>query len=257
MPMDEPLEQFWGVSPWANETRKRVPQIARHRYNVAITGAEGTGKRLLARLVHDLSPRAEQPMIPVDCSLLGESTFAGQMFGHEAGAMPAATGAALGCLRAADGGTVCLAHVEALALEFQHELLVALKSRKVTPVGGDDPIPFDVRVMTSSMLDLQKQVQDRKLLAELYTLLDAVSLNTVPLSKRREDIEPLAVGFLAELAEELGELPKQLMADGCQRLTKYGWPGNVAELREVIERAAVFSEGENLTARSFAFLPPS
>lgn len=254
MPSESKLDQFLGVSAWAAEIRKRIPQIARHRYNVAVTGDEGTGKRLLARLVHDLSPRVERPMIPVDCGLLGPETFASQMFGHEAGAFDGVTGAALGCLRASDGGTVCLANVEALSLEHQHQLLTALSKRKVTPVGGETSVPFDVRVITSSLHDLQKQVQDRRLLPQLYTLLDAVSLRALPLTKRLEDVEPLARGFLVELAEELEEPPKILMPDGCRRLQQHSWPGNVAELREAIERAAVFAEGDQLSARSFAFL---
>ena len=197
------------------------------------------------------------PIIPVDCALLGEEAFASQMFGHAAGAIQGVTGATLGCLRAADEGTLCLAHVEALSLEHQHQLLGVLKSRRVTPVGSDELISFDLRVITSSILDLQKQVQNRRLLPELYALLDAVSLNTLPLCRRSEDIEPLATGFLRELAEEFDEPPKRLTKDGYRRLTKHEWPGNVAELREVIERAAVFSEGKSLTAKSFAFLPPT
>ncbi len=193
-------------------------------------------------------------MIPVNCALLGPETFASQMFGHEEGAFEATTGSGLGCLRAADGGTLCLAHVEGLSLEHQHLLLTALSTGKVTPLGAETSVAFDVRVITSSLNDLQKQVQDRRLLPELYTLLDAVSLHTLPLSQRLEDIEPLAQGFLAELAEELDEPPKRLMPDGCRRLRQHAWPGNVAELREVIERAAIFAEGDQLNAWSFSFL---
>jgi DNA-binding NtrC family response regulator len=254
MSAETSMEELVGCSKWADDVRRRVPQIARHRYNVSITGAEGTGKRLLARLVHGLSPRADNPMIPVDCSLLGPKTFAGQLFGHEAGAFPGAVGPALGCFRAADAGTLYLAHVETLALDLQEQLLAALKTRHVMPIGGDGPIAVDVRVITASVRDLQKQIQDRHLLPELYTTLDAVSLRALPLSKRLEDIEPLANHFLADLAEEFDEPPKHLAADGLQRLKKHTWPGNVAELREAMERAAVFWDGDELSAEAFGFL---
>ncbi len=194
-------------------------------------------------------------MIPVNCGLLGGEIFTTQMFGHVAGGLAGTTGAALGCLRAADGGTICLAHVETLSLEHQQQLLAALAARQVTPVGSDTPVPFDVRVITASLYDLQKQVQDRRLLPQLYTLLDAVSLRVIPLAERLEDIEPLAQQFLVELADELDEPLKQLTPAGCRRLQQYAWPGNVAELREVMERAAIFAERDQLSAASFAFLP--
>ena len=159
MSHDTRMDQFLGVSEWATEIRKRLPQIARHHYNVAITGEKGSGKRLLARLLHQLGPRPERPIVPVNCAVLGELTFASQLFGHEASALPGSSGGALGCLRAADGGTVCLAHVEALSLERQHELFTVLSSQSVTPVGGNHSVSFDVRVITSSLHDLQRLVE--------------------------------------------------------------------------------------------------
>ena len=254
MASESEANQLLGTSKWAVDVRRRLPQIARHRYHVSITGAEGTGKRFLAKLVHDLSPRAAKPMVPVDCSRLGPATFASQLFGHEAGALPGAVGAALGCFRAADGGTLYLAHVASLKLDHQEQLLGALNSRTVVPLGGQDAIAVDVRVITASTHDLQKQIQERQLLPELYTMLDAVSLRTMPLAQRPEDIAVLAEFFLAELAEEFDEPPKRLAPDGLRQLQRHAWPFNVAELREVMERAAVFWDHDVLDASAFGFL---
>lgn len=253
MTTDE-ASRILGTSSWALETRRRIVQTARHRYNVAITGPAGSGKGFLAEVLHRLSPRAASPMIPVDCSLLTESTFASQLFGHEAGAMPGASGASLGCFRAADGGTILLANVATLPLERQRVLQSALNSGQVTAVGSETPVRVDVRLVTASYRSLQKDVSDRRLLPELYTLLDAVSLPTVALNQRSEDIAPLSAHFLVETAAEFDEPPKRLAKDGLARLEHYSWPGNITELRETIERAAVFSEKTELDASSFGFL---
>ena len=171
------LDKLLGESAWAAQMRRRIPQIVRDRYHVAITGDEGTGKRFLAGLIHELSPRAGQPMIPVDCSMLGESTFASQLFGHVAGALPGTSGPGLGAFRAAQGGTLYLAQVATLPLGQQVQLVDALRMRKVAPLGAAQMVAIDVRVITASTHDLQKQVQERRLLSELYTLLDAVSVH--------------------------------------------------------------------------------
>ena len=244
-----------GTSSWAVETRRRIVQTARHRYNVCITGPEGAGKRFLADVLHRLSPRATSAMVPVDCSLLTETTFASQLFGHEAGAISGGTGAAMGCFRAADGGTLFLANVATLPLERQLVLQTALSSGQVTAVGSETPIPVDIRLVTASDRSLQKEVSDRRLLPELYTLLDAVSLPVIALNQRSEDIAPLAARFLLETAADFDEPPKHLAKDGLARLEHYSWPGNITELRETIERAAVFSEKTELDASCFAFLP--
>ncbi|MCE9545735.1 MAG: sigma 54-interacting transcriptional regulator [Planctomycetia bacterium] len=252
--MSRSVDEILGASNWAEETRHRVAQIARHRYSVVITGPPGSGKRFVADMLHGLSPRADRPFIPVDCSLLSENTFASQLFGHEPGAFAAAQGGTLGCFRAADGGTLFLGRVELLPLEFQPLLLDALKTRRITPLGGSKAVAIDVRLICSSLSDLQKEIQRRHLLPELYPQLDSVSLTIPPLADRAEDIELLARSFLATVAAEYGELPRRLGADAMRRLLSYSWPGNVAELRSALERAALMAERDLLTAADFSFL---
>lgn len=247
-------DDILGTSPWAAETRHRVAQIARHRYSVLLTGPPGSGKRFVAGVLHALSPRASKPLVPVDCSRLGEQSFASQLFGHEEGAFAGLTGAALGSFRAADGGSLFLGQVERLPLEFQPLLLDALESGEVHPLGAKRPVRVDVRLICSSLCDLQKEIQHQRLIPDLYAQLDAVSLPTVALRERVEDIAPLAEYFLAVTAEEYGDAPRKLKSQALKRLQQYSWPGNIAELRSALERAAVLADGEMLTATDFDFL---
>ena len=243
-----------GTSSWAVETRHRVAQIARHRYSVLITGPPGSGKRFLATVLHALSPRAAQPLVPVDCSRLGKQSFASQLFGHEEEAFAGLSGAALGSFRAADGGSLFLGQVERLPLEFQPLLLDALKSGRVQPLGAKRPVRIDVRLICSSLCDLQKEIQQQRLIPELYAQLDAVSLPTIPLRERVEDIAALSGHFLEVVAEDYGDAPRKLGEGALKRLKQYRWPGNIGELRSALERAAVLADGDVLAAADFDFL---
>ncbi|MCE9554207.1 MAG: sigma 54-interacting transcriptional regulator [Planctomycetes bacterium] len=243
-----------GTSPWAVETRRRVEQIAKHRYSVLITGPPGSGKRFLAGILHALSPRGAKPLVPVDCSRLGEQSFASQLFGHEEGAFAGLAGAALGSFRAADGGSLFLGQVERLPLTFQPLLLDAIKSGEVHPLGAKRPVRVDVRLICSSLCDLQKEIQSQRLIPDLYAQLDAVSLPTVALRERIEDIAPLAEYFLSVTAEDYGEVPRKLSDGALKKLKRHPWPGNIAELRTALERAAVLAYGDELAAADFDFL---
>ena len=254
MEMKLSADDILGNSNWAVETRRRVSQIARHRYSVLITGPPGSGKRFLASILHALSPRRAKPLVPVDCSQLGEQSFASQLFGHEEGAFVGLAGAALGSFRAADGGSLFLGQVERLPLAFQPLLLDALKSREVLPLGARRPLRVDVRLICSSLCDLQQEIQNQRLLPELYAQLDAVSLPTVSLRERLEDIAPLAEYFLAITAEDYGDAPRKLGDGALKKLQRHDWPGNIAELRTALERAAVLADGKMLTAADFDFL---
>ncbi len=235
--------QIDGVSEWAETTRNRMEQIARLAYNVVITGPPGSGKRHAARCLHLLSPRRERPFVPVDCATLRGDMFVSQLFGHEAGALPSAKGAALGALRAADGGTIFLARIDSLGLEEQERLLSVVSAGRVRPLGVARAQEIDVRFVASSLGDLQKEVQGQCFLPELYTRLEAVSLATVELADRREDLASLAARFLEEVAADMHQPTKRLDARALARLVGHSWPGNVEELRRVVQRAAVDASG--------------
>ena len=160
-----------------------------------ITGPRGSGKQFVARGIHRQSNRAEKPFVPVDCSQLRGETFTSQLFGHEAGAFGASAGSSLGAMRVADGGILFLGRVDSLPLAEQQQLLDVLLSQKVMPLGSGEAITVDVRVIASSLSDLQKEVQGQCFMPELYTRLERVTLRTVELCHRVEDVASALGGF--------------------------------------------------------------
>jgi DNA-binding NtrC family response regulator len=209
-----------------------------------ITGASGTGKELVARAIHALSPRNDKRFIPVDCASITGTLFASHMFGHVKGAFTGATHPALGCFRAADGGTIFLDEIGELELELQAKLLRVLQERVVVPVGSHDGVPVNVRVVAATNRDLKREVSEGRFREDLFYRLNVVAIQTLPLRERSEDIGFLAEHFLAEFAAENGTPEKRLSPAARAKLLRYPWPGNVRELQNAMERAVLFTEGE-------------
>ena len=209
-----------------------------------ITGPSGTGKELIARSIHASSGRAGGSFIPVDCASIPGTLFASQLFGHVKGAFTGASSAALGCFRAADGGTIFLDEVGELDLELQSKLLRVIQERKVTPVGSHEPIPIDVRIVAATNRDLRKELAANRFRLDLYYRLDVLSLESVPLKDRSEDIEPLSEYILEKMVTER-EMPRKCLSAAALRLMRaYDWPGNVRQLQNILERAVVLSQDE-------------
>jgi len=234
--------------------RKRILQIASYRYSVLITGPTGTGKELVARAIHVHGPRTEKPFIPVNCATIAGPLFASQLFGHVRGAFTGAQHEALGCFRAADGGTIFLDEIGDLDLDCQAKLLRVLQERKVIPVGAHDGHVVDVRVVAATNRNLEDEVRSGRFRLDLYYRLNTLSVQTLGLKDRVDDVEPLAKHFLAKTAVENGLPLKTLSAAALAILESYSWPGNVRELQNVIERAVVFSDREVIGPEAFAQL---
>jgi len=238
------VDQIVGISLWANEVRQRIAQVAPFTSNVLITGPSGTGKELIARSIHLSSGRAGGPFIPVDCASIPGTLFSSQLFGHVKGAFTGAASAALGCFRAAEGGTIFLDEVGELDLELQSNLLRVIQQRQVTPVGSHEPIPIDVRIVAATNRDLRQEVAAGRFRLDLYYRLDVVSVDSVPLKDRLEDIEPLSEYILQQMEVER-ELPRKRLSQAAVRMMMaYDWPGNVRQLQNILERAVVLSQGE-------------
>jgi DNA-binding NtrC family response regulator len=242
------LESLVGQSEWMEQLRSVIQAVAPYSSSVLITGPSGTGKELVARAIHQLSPRAACRFIPVDCASITGPLFASHMFGHLKGSFTGASYNAVGCFRAADGGTIFLDEIGELDLELQAKLLRVLQERVVTPVGSHDGAPVDVRVIAASNRDLQIEVSAGRFREDLYFRLNVVSIETRALHERGDDVELLAVHILKRLAAENG-MPLKHLSDAARRqLQTYDWPGNIRELENAIERAILFSPGDEIDA---------
>jgi DNA-binding NtrC family response regulator len=249
-----------GHSPDTVRLRSEISRVALFNSNVLITGPSGTGKELVARQIHAQSPRAGQPFIPVDCASMTGELMSSQLFGHLAGAFTGANCDALGCFRAADGGTLFLDEIGELEYALQAKLLRVLQDHVVTPVGSHQGQSVDVRVIAATNRDLQLEVSAGRFREDLYYRLHVAHLKTRPLRERPEDICVLAEAFLEELANE--GLPKcSLSPNADDVLVEFHWPGNVRQLRNVLEQAVIDSESPIISSEllrgiiPFSFAP--
>jgi DNA-binding NtrC family response regulator len=237
-------------SPEFAEIVAVLERAARSDASVLIQGESGTGKELLAHHLHDASPRATKPFVPVDCASIPAELFESDLFGHVKGAFTGATSAKLGLFQVADGGTLFLDELGELPLPFQPKLLRAIQERTIRPVGSAEQIPIDVRIVAATNRNLVHEVEEGRFRQDLFYRLDVVRIQVPPLRERRLDIEELAQHFLRRFgaAAGIGFGPGVLPL-----LSAYHWPGNVRQLRNSIERACALAQGRELTP---ADLPP-
>jgi len=245
------FEGLVGQSHQMVEIYKLIARMAALETTVLIEGETGTGKELVARAIHGASGRAARPFVVVDCAALPETLFESELFGHERGAFTGAFAARRGLLETAAGGTCFLDEIGELTAPLQAKLLRTLQERSVRRVGGNDEIPFDVRVVVATNRDLRKLVADGGFRDDLYYRLNVVTITVPPLRERASDIPLLAQHFLEVFARRTGRVVKRLAPESVALLTGYRWPGNVRELEHVIERAMALSSSETLLPDDF------
>jgi two-component system response regulator PilR (NtrC family) len=213
---------------------------------VLITGESGTGKEVAARAIHFGGERADKPFVPVNCGALPEQLMESEMFGHVRGAFTGATDDKQGLFTAADGGTVFLDEVAELAPPLQVKLLRVLQDRRVRPVGSNEELPVDVRVISASNRDLEQLVAAGSFRTDLFYRLNVITIAIPPLRERPEDIPPLITDLLARHAVETGTAVSRVSRAALLALAGYDFPGNVRELSNILERAATLADGERI-----------
>ena len=248
------FENILGTSAAMQEVFDTIRQAAPTRATVLIQGESGTGKELVARALHQCSPRAQGPFIPVHCAALSPTLLESELFGHEKGAFTGAQERRRGRFEMADGGTLFLDEIGEIDPSLQVKILRVLEERKFERVGGTETLHVDVRLVAATNRDLKKMVEEGKFREDLFYRLFVVNLTLPPLREREGDIVLLAQHYLKALAAEHGKKASGITPDAMDLLSAYPWPGNVRELRNVIERMVVLGSGEKLTVRD---LPPS
>lgn len=242
-----------GRSQWMQRIYNEIARCAKYDVSVLIVGPTGTGKELIARAIHASSGRAAGPFIAVDCTTVGGALFSSQLFGHVRGAFTGAMSETLGCFRAASGGTIFLDEIGDLELDSQAKLLRVLQERVVVPVGGYESIPVDVRVVAATNRDLKRDTSARRFREDLYFRLNGMTLETLGLQQRPEDISSLCEYFLQSLAGR-GFQQKHLSPGAVELLEAFDWPGNVRQLEHLIEQAVIVSDGTLITAQVIGML---
>ncbi len=235
-----------GQSPALSEIRNQIARVAPTNGRVLILGESGTGKELVARAVHKMSHRAKNSFVKVNCAAIPEELIESELFGSDRGAFTGAVKTRDGKFLQADGGTLFLDEIGDMSLSVQAKVLRALEQGEFERVGGAKTFRVDVRVIAATNKNLHAEVEQGKFREDLYFRLNVVPLTAPPLRERREDIPELAEHFLNAYAEENGFLPKALSAEARDLLLQYDWPGNIRELKNLVERLSIMVAGDTI-----------
>jgi two-component system, response regulator FlrC len=234
------------------DTLELAGRVAATDATVLITGESGTGKEVLARTIHRLSPRADKPFVAINCAAIPENLLESTLFGYEKGAFTGALNATPGKFEQADGGTLLLDEISEMPLTLQAKLLRVLQEREVERVGARKPIAIDIRVLATSNRDMLAEVRAGRFREDLYYRLNVFPLHNPPLRERRADILPLARRILARGVSR-GARPRHTLSAAAEAaLTAYGWPGNIRELENVMQRAMILAPGDVIDAGHLA-----
>ena len=241
-------ERLLGNSPPMQQLRSQIGKLARSQAPVYISGESGSGKELVARLIHEQGPRADKPFVPVNCGAIPSELMESEFFGHKKGSFTGAIEDKQGLFQAAQGGTLFLDEVADLPLGMQVKLLRAIQEKAVRAVGGQQEMVVDVRILCATHKDLAAEVAAGRFRQDLFYRLNVIELRVPPLRERREDI-PLLANVLLQRLNQCSHNNVQLSEDAIAKLQSYRFPGNVRELENMLERAYTLCEHERIEAR--------
>jgi len=242
-----------GSSAALGAVRKAIEKVAPTDARVLITGPNGAGKEIVARQLHEQSPRAQGPLVEVNCAAIPSELIESELFGHEKGSFTSAVKQRIGKFEQADGGTLFLDEIGDMSLSAQAKVLRALQESKITRVGGEKEISVNVRVLAATNKDLLQEIADRNFREDLYHRLSVILIQVPALNDRREDIPELIQKFLADIAADYGNKPKKIDAGALKYLQGLDWRGNIRELRNVVERLVIMSDDVVTEADAKAF----
>ncbi|HEY4177881.1 MAG TPA: sigma-54 dependent transcriptional regulator [Kofleriaceae bacterium] len=234
----QPIPGLIGTSPALRDMSAMIRRVSDTDATVLITGESGTGKELVARALHDLSPtRRNEPFIAINCGAVPPNLLESELFGHVRGAFTDAKSSRSGLFLQAQGGTIFLDEIGEMPLEMQVKLLRVLQQRTVRPVGGDEEVPFQARVITATNRDLETEVDEKRFREDLFYRINVVAITVPPLRDRGGDVITLAQHLVQKIAGRSSRRAPAISADAARKLVDYDWPGNVRELENSIERA--------------------
>jgi len=233
------------VDPVSQHLLALAQRVAQAEVTALLVGPTGAGKEVLARVLHEASPRAKGPFVAMNCAALPEHLIEDMLFGHEKGAFTGALKEHKGLFEQAHGGTVFLDEIGEMPIHLQAKLLRVLQEKKLNRLGGETPISLDVRVIAATNKDLKQAIQQREFREDLYFRISTFRLRIQPLAERPGDIVPLVLQSLARHAKE--GVPYTLSTEAREMLVQYSWPGNVRELENVVQRAVVLCNGRTIT----------
>ena len=240
-----------GHSEAMQRVRTLIDRAAPTDANVLILGENGTGKEIVAREIHRLSRRSDQPMVSVDLGATAETLFESELFGHVKGAFTGADSDRMGRLKAADHSTLFLDEIGNLPLHLQPKLLTALEQREVVPVGSNKPVPIDVRVVAATNVSADKLADEKRFRQDLLFRLNTIEIHLPPLRERREDVPAILDHYLRQYERKYGQPARDVPEHVLDVLTRHDWPGNVRALRHAAERAVIMADGDRYRIEDF------
>lgn len=244
MPAVAATPMFWGDSAEMTRIRNIVNQVASTDANILITGENGTGKEVLAREIHQSSMRCRQQMVSLDMGAIPDTLFESELFGHKKGAFTDANVDRIGKLEVANESTLFMDEIGNLPLHLQAKLLVAIQNRTITPLGSNKPVPVDIRIISATNRNLFEMADRGEFRQDLLYRINTVIINLPALRNRTSDIIPLAKIFLANYAQKYGKTINDISPSACEQLMKYRWPGNIRELQNTMEKAAIMCNND-------------
>ena len=239
--------ELLGHSAAMQELQKKIQRVARSQAPIFINGESGSGKELVARSIHYLGPRSNGPFVPVNCGAIPSELMESEFFGHKKGSFTGAHQDKQGLFQAANGGTLFLDEVADLPLDMQVKLLRAIQERSVRPVGAEEEIPVDIRILSATHKNLHNEVAENRFRQDLFYRINVIELPVPPLRDRPEDIALLAENQLQNLSENFGEKAPKISKKALKALQSYTFPGNVRELENILERAYTLCDGSEIT----------